>query len=117
MSEDYGLTSATLAADNLIAGGFPIVEKGITLVEGQNLTRGTVLGRITTGGKFTAYDADVDPVDGSEKPVAILARDTDATDADVKTTAYFTGVFNAAAVTGEDAAGILLLEARGIHIV
>lgn len=117
MAEDYGFTTSTQAADNLIGGGLPYFEKGITLVEGQNLVRGTVLGRITTGGKFTAYDADVDPADGSEDPVAILARDTDATDGDVKTTAYFFGVFKEAALTGIDDAGILALEARGVYVV
>lgn len=115
MSQDYGLTETTAAADNLIAGGFPIVDKEVTLVSGQNLVRGTVLGRITASGKMTAYSSGA--ADGSENPVAILGADCDATSGDETTHAYFSGVFNADAVTGEDAAAILALEARQVHIV
>jgi hypothetical protein len=116
MSQDYGLSEAQSAAVNLSAGEHPTIEKGITLVSGENLAAGTVLGRITASGKFAAYDADVDPADGTENAVAILALDCDASTGDEKTSAYFHGVFRESALTGIDAAGILALEARGIII-
>ncbi len=47
-----------------------------TLVAGQNLVAGTVLGRITSGGKLAA--ANNDASDGTEVSVGILLNTTDA---------------------------------------
>ena len=52
-----------------------------TLILGQNLESGTVLGTITASGKLTQYDPVA--VDGSESVSAILYDNIDATDADV----------------------------------
>lgn len=51
-----------------------------TLISGQNLTDGAVLGQITASGKFTAFD----PVggDGSQNAAALLLGDKDASAAD-----------------------------------
>lgn len=57
----------------------------ITLVSGQNLKAGTVLGKITASGKYTLHDNAAS--DGSQAAVAILYQDTDATDGDVPATA------------------------------
>lgn len=48
-----------------------------TLVAGNNLKAGTVLGRVTTGGKLTAHTPGAS--DGSQNAVAILFDDVDAT--------------------------------------
>lgn len=54
--------------------------KNITVVSGQNLAAGTVVGKITASGKYTAYDDDNG--DGSEAAAGILVCAVDATDAD-----------------------------------
>jgi hypothetical protein len=48
-----------------------------TLITGQNLVAGTVLGRITTGGKLTQLAPGAS--DGSQNAMGILFEDTDAT--------------------------------------
>jgi len=91
--------------DRLIAGDFPIDTKSITLISGQNLTRGTLLGKITASGKYTKSLAASS--DGSQTPEAILAEACDASAGDKKTTIYQTGQFNQNAVifgTGHTAA-------------
>ncbi len=52
-------------------------------------------------GKYKAYDKD--NVDGSQYPDSILTEAVDATAADVNSTAFVSGHFNEAAVTGVDA--------------
>jgi len=85
-------TVGTYTEDNLIAGDFPLKAGVITLITGQNLSRGALLGKITASGKYTlSLSASSD---GSETPVSVLADDTDATSADIETTAYFKGEFN-----------------------
>jgi len=86
-------TTTVYSPDNLIAGNNPepATDAG-TLITGQNLARGAVLGRITASGKFTlAVDT---AVDGSQTPVAILVHDIDATAADKACQVYIAGVFN-----------------------
>jgi len=51
-------------------------------------------------GKYKAYDDD--ETDGSETAVLILSEDIDASSTEVKTTAYASGHFNTAALTGLD---------------
>jgi hypothetical protein len=48
-----------------------------TLVAGQNLVAGTVLGRVTTGGKLTQLAPGAS--DGSQNAMGILYEDTNAT--------------------------------------
>jgi hypothetical protein len=94
----HGFVDYTLSNwDNLLAGSEETwADKG-TLVSGQNLVRGSLLGRITTGGKYTlALSASSD---GSQVPVAILAHDCDATSADKECVVYKAGTFNSNAVT------------------
>lgn len=50
------------------------------LIAGQNLKAGTVLGKITTGGKLTQHAPAAS--DGSQNAVAILYANVDATAAD-----------------------------------
>lgn len=51
-----------------------------TLVAGQNLTAGTVLGRITLGGKYTLHNPAA--TDGSQAAAAVLLTDCNASAAD-----------------------------------
>lgn len=51
-----------------------------TLLAGQNYKVGSVLGRITASNKLTLHAPGAN--DGSENIVAVLARETDATDGD-----------------------------------
>jgi hypothetical protein len=87
----------TFIPDALFAGDFERVTDSITLIDGQNLSRGAVLGKITASGKYTLSLAAAE--DGSEVPCAILAADTDASEGDVTTAIYHTGVFNQDALT------------------
>jgi hypothetical protein len=60
-------------------------------------------------------------IDGSQTPDCILAEDVDATAADVTVPAYFTGQFNAGALTigaGHTVASIReALRAKGVHLI
>ena len=54
--------------------------KNVTIVSGQNLGAGTVVGKVTDGGKYSAYDDDNS--DGTETAAGILLCAVDATDGD-----------------------------------
>lgn len=80
----------------LFAGAFPVRQRVVTLASGANLAgaplkRGALLGRVTATDKYVPCVATAS--DGSQVPAAILAADTDASVADVKTPAYFEGEF------------------------
>ena len=101
------MTTYTYTADTLLAGSFPLTTDSVTILTGQDLTRGAVLGRITASGKFILSLSAAG--DGSETPYAVLAEDVDATAADKVATVYLTGEFNEDALTigtGHTAAGI-----------
>lgn len=91
MTQSFGRTDTEATQDNLIAGQMPRIEYGITLVSGENLSRGAVLGRITTSGKYQEWDPNAGT--GIENPRCILAEDCDASSGDEKTVAFFTGQF------------------------
>lgn len=63
-----------------------ILTREVTLVSGQNVARGAVLGKITTGGKYK-LSASADS-DGSQTPVAIAMQAIDATGGDKKISVY-----------------------------
>lgn len=52
----------------------------VTIITGQNLKAGAVLGKITASGKYTAVNAGA--ADGSQTAVAVLLDNTDASAAD-----------------------------------
>jgi len=86
-------TVETYSPDNLIAGHTPqIANDSGTLVTGQNLARGAVLGRITASSKLTLCENNA--VDGSEVPVAILVEAIDASAADKVCQLYVGGCFH-----------------------
>lgn len=72
-------TTESYVADSLIIGGNPDFGRG-TLASGQNLTRGAALGRVTATNKLVLSVESA--TDGSEKPMAFLAHDTDASAGD-----------------------------------
>jgi hypothetical protein len=78
--------------DNLIAGDFPIVTDPGTILTGQNIKRGTLMGQITASKKWIKSLSAAS--DGSEVPSKISAIDVDASSADVETTLYSSGEFN-----------------------
>lgn len=82
--------------DNLFGGDFPVVTDTVTIAQSAALKRGAVLGKVTATAKYVLSEAAAG--DGSENPVAILAEDIDATDADVTAPVYLTGEFNARAL-------------------
>lgn len=79
--------------DRLLAGDSAdlVTDQG-TIILGQNLIRGTVLGKIAASGKHTKCVSTA--TDGSQIPVAILAVDTDATAADKVAPIYIGGEIN-----------------------
>lgn len=83
----------TYTPDNLLAGGDPSAQaEEITLVSGESVVRGEVLGIITASGKAAASVAA--STDGSENPRLIAAEDMDASLADKKMHVYTRGRFN-----------------------
>ena len=114
-------TTTTLIHDDLLAGDNvgPVTEGRVTILSGQVVARGALLGMITASGKYVlSLSASSD---GSQTPVAILANDVDATAGD-KTNAliYTSGEFNERKViygAAHTAASVRnALRARGIHL-
>jgi hypothetical protein len=95
MEVDFS-TQSSPAPDNLQAGEFPRVTKDVTIA-GGNYPRGAVLGRVTAGGKLKLSASAA--ADGSEKPVAVLARAVDASGGDRVAPVYLTGEFAASEIT------------------
>jgi hypothetical protein len=87
-----------------------VADGSADFIVGDNFTITVAAGT----GKYVAYDDT--KTDGTDKAALILGRDIDATSADVKAFAYRTGVFNKAALTGIDDAGIADLDERGIFV-
>lgn len=90
-------SEGTYSPDLLIGGDHPIRTIGVTILTGQNLTRGALLGKITASGKYVLSLSAA--ADGSQTPVAILGEDTNATAADVNSFAYVAGDFNSREMT------------------
>ena len=106
----------TLNYDNLLASDYPAVTDEVTIVSGQNLAKGAVLGKITASGKYTLCDSAA--VDGSQNPVAILAEDCDASGGDAVAAVYLSGAFNQNALTfgGTDTADDHRVALRDLNI-
>lgn len=109
----------THTPDRLFAGDYPVATESVTIVSGAGaLVRGTVLGKITSGGKYTTSLQAAG--DGSETPEAILLEDVDATAADKVAPVALTGEFNEDTLTigtGHTAASIKAgLRNKGIFL-
>lgn len=110
------------------AGGFLLSEANgtrsraaVTILSGENLTAGAVLGKITATGKYVAYD-DAGTDDGRRTAAAILYDDADASAGDLQATAivrdaevngeelvFASGVDEAGAVADLAGVGIIVL--------
>jgi hypothetical protein len=105
--------------DRLLIGRTGITSKKLTLISGQNLTRGALLGIITASGKATLSLAASS--DGSQTPDCILAEDANATSGDVDALVYIRGQFDASAMTfgtGQTVANTYqTLRGKGIDII
>lgn len=91
----YSATTASNAFDDLLAGDNvgPVTEGRVTVLSGQVITRGTLMGMITASGKWIKSLSAA--ADGSQVPAAILANDVDATAGDKTNSLIFTsGEFN-----------------------
>lgn len=99
--------------------GLPAITRKVTIPANAGaLVAGTVLGKITVGGKFVkSLSASSD---GSQTPRAILAHDITVGASDTEVMAYFTGHFRSAALTfgaGHTAASTTDgLRSLGIHL-
>jgi hypothetical protein len=83
--------------DGLIAGqGDEILTEVVTLIAGQNLVRGAVLGQITASGKYNLSLTAA--ADGSQVAKRILAADCNAV-ADSPAVVYRKGTFNDSVLT------------------
>lgn len=115
-------TEATNLGDLLKREFEPIYnrESG-TLIAGQNLKLGAVVGKITANGKYTAVAPSAS--DGSQTAAAVLLADVDATSEDKKTNFLVRGpvvasssylVWPDGATTNQKAAATAQLAALGI---
>lgn len=93
-------TLETNSFDNLIASDFPISTDRETLISGQNLERGALLGKISSSGSDDGKlkQCDSTAADGSQNPYAILMEDSDASSGDLVVDVYKTGGFNGALI-------------------
>lgn len=91
---DYiaGTASESTTVTHLITGDQDIVTLPVTVVSGQNLAAGTVVGRLSASGKVTL--AALGASDGSQVAYGILVNAIDATSADKAGTVYVGGCFN-----------------------
>lgn len=115
-------TEATNLGDLLKREFEPIYNReSVTLITGQNLTLGAVLGKITASGKYTAVAPSAS--DGSQTAAAVLLADVDATSADKKAVILARGpavvssshlVWPNGATTNQKAAATAQLAALGI---
>lgn len=116
ITESLGAGAFLLSEAN---GTFSREEVTIATAAGS-LKAGTVLGKLTSGGKYVPYDNDA--TDGSQTAVAILFADCDASGGDKKATVIarnaevFTErlVWAASVLTGEKAPAYVELAALGI---
>jgi hypothetical protein len=87
------VTGESITPDNLIAGSNQnIITRSVTIVSGQNVVRGTVLGIITASGKYTTSLSAL--TNGAQTPKAIAVEDTNATGGDKTAPVYIAGEFN-----------------------
>lgn len=113
-------TEGTYVPDQLIAGNAHLlIARKVTVISGQNLARGAVLGKITASGKYTLSASASS--DGSQTPDLVLAETCDASAGDKQALAYARGDFAASALTlgaGHTVASITEgLRAKGITLL
>ncbi len=113
-------SSSSLTYDRLFADNAEqCVARKVTILSGQVLTRGAVIGKITASGKYILSLSAA--ADGSQTPDLVLAEDCNATGGDKEGLAYEAGIFNANALTIGTAHTLASIQeglrAKGIHLV
>lgn len=83
--------------NDIVADPKSLFARAVTLVSGQNVVRGAVLGKITAGGKYNLSLSAA--ADGSQTPVAIAAQDMDASGGDKTIQVFLRGDFKASKLT------------------
>ncbi len=78
--------------ENLETGRFPSHQDWRTMILGQNLTRGTLLAKVTATGEYIQWDSNGSG--GTEIPNAILSKDCDSRSAAAACRIYTFGEFN-----------------------
>jgi hypothetical protein len=117
---DFASFAKTAAPDPnaLVTDPTNLYSLKVTLVSGQNVAQGALLGRITTGGKYALSAAAAS--DGSQTPVAIAGHAVDASGGDQEILVHLTGRFSASRMVfgaGHTAASTReALAARGIQL-
>ncbi len=93
-----------------------ISREAVTIVSGQNLAAGTVLGKITASGKYAAYNDGA--ADGTETAAGILFDNVDASGGDVAGAVMIARLaeVNGDELTGNDANGTADLLALDIVV-
>lgn len=86
------------AYDNLVVPGVTLLTERATLLSGQDVVRGTALGKITASGKLRTWGG-AGSDDGHRTFYAIAAEDADATGGDVGISVYLKGAFYKSNVT------------------
>ncbi|SOC48287.1 bacteriophage lambda head decoration protein D [Rhizobium subbaraonis] len=101
------MATATFSPNDLLVSDVPVITRNVTLISGQNLKRGAVLGNITASDKYTlSLSASAD---GSQTPGLVLAADADASGGDLVVPAYASGAFDSTKLvfgTGHTAATV-----------
>lgn len=83
--------------DGLIAGGRIITDDNATLVSGQSVVRGELLGQITTGGKWKTFASNAS--DGSQLTPAVALETVDASAGDKPIAIALAGEFDGKSMT------------------
>jgi hypothetical protein len=89
--------SEVYTPDKLISGLAQVASETLTMVSGEVLARGTVMGRITSSGAVTI--SLLAASDGSQNPYGILADNYDSTAGAITVGVYTRGSFNENALT------------------
>lgn len=93
----FELSSDSNVDDLIGSDAGALLARKYTLLSGQDIVRGTVLGVITASGKvITSLSA---AGDGSQTPFGVAAVDADASSGDVEVLVYTRGSFNENALT------------------
>lgn len=87
----------TFNPDGLVIHGVDLVAQPVTILSGEVLVRGELVGKVTAGGKYIASLSAA--ADGSEVPAGFVAEDIDASGGDQVAPIYFGGAFDADKLT------------------
>ena len=104
-----GTETETFSVTQLFAGD-DAVTVPVTVVSGQNLVLGEVVGRITASGKI--MKSVIGAVDGSATPIGIMVNAVDASGGDKAGDMYVSGDFNTAALTWDASYSTAVLKAK-----